>query len=132
MDHTAGTDIAGMQGPADRFTGSVLMEAMPRLADPARVRVARVTFQPGARTAWHSHPFGQMLVVVSGEGWACEEGGERVTLRPGDVVRFPPNVRHWHGATATSAMTHMAIQEAGEDGETTLWQEHVSDADYTG
>jgi quercetin dioxygenase-like cupin family protein len=130
MDHTKSADIPVMPGPATTFTGTVRMEPMPRLPEPARVRVARVSFEPGARTAWHSHPFGQMLVVVSGEGWACQEGGEKVILRPGDVVRFPADVRHWHGATSDSAMTHMAIQEADEDGETTDWQEHVADADY--
>ena len=132
MEITRAEEIAGMDAPAARFTGRVWMEPMPQLAGPARARAARVTFQPGARTAWHTHPFGQMLIVTAGEGWAQQEGGARATIRTGDVVRFPPGIRHWHGATPDSAMTHIAIQEAGADGETTDWQEHVEDADYLG
>lgn len=124
--------VESAEGPAARFTGRVGMQPLPRGEDPSRVRVARVTFEPGARTAWHTHPMGQMLIVTEGEGWARIEGEEKVTIRPGDVVRFPAGVRHWHGATADTAMTHFAIQEAGDDGETTDWQEHVADADYLG
>jgi quercetin dioxygenase-like cupin family protein len=99
--------------------------------DPARSAGACVTFEPGARTAWHTHPLGQTLIVVSGLGWAQREGGPREEIRPGDVVWFAPGERHWHGATATTAMTHIAIQER-LDGKAVDWMGHVSDADYLG
>lgn len=130
MDTTTLDVIEAMPGPAARFTGRVEMQSLPRGEDPSRVRVARVTFHPGARTAWHSHPFGQMLIVTDGEGWARIEGEDKVTLRPGTVLRFPANIRHWHGAAPGTAMTHIAIQEADDTGETTDWQEHVTDVDY--
>ena len=97
--------------------------------EPARVRGASVTFEPGARTAWHTHPLGQTLIVTSGLGWAQREGGPIEEIRPGDVVWFSPNEKHWHGATPTNAMTHIAIQEA-LNGKVVEWMEKVSDAEY--
>jgi quercetin dioxygenase-like cupin family protein len=112
------------RGPASYFTGTVRSATAP-----ARVAGATVTFEPGARTAWHTHPLGQTLLVVSGSGWAQREGGPVEPLAPGDIVWFPPGEKHWHGATATTAMTHVAIAEA-LDGRTVDWLEPVSDADY--
>jgi quercetin dioxygenase-like cupin family protein len=97
--------------------------------DPARARGALVTFEPGARTAWHTHPLGQTLIVISGLGWAQRDGGQVEEIRPGDVVWFPSGEKHWHGATATTAMSHFAIQEA-LDGRTVEWMEQVDDAQY--
>jgi quercetin dioxygenase-like cupin family protein len=99
--------------------------------EPARVRVASVTFEPGARTAWHTHPLGQTLIITSGCGWAQRWGGTIEEIRPGDVIWFPPAEKHWHGATATTAMTHIAIQEQ-LDGKTVDWMEKVSDEQYQG
>jgi quercetin dioxygenase-like cupin family protein len=118
------------QGPADWFTGSVLIDPLNTAPAPARVGVASVTFEPGARTAWHTHPLGQTLVVTSGTGWTQCEGEPIVEIRAGDVVWCPPGHRHWHGATPTTAMTHIAIQEA-LDGKMVEWMEHVSDAQYS-
>lgn len=117
------------KGPADYFTGSVTLEPVIEAAAPARVRAATVTFEPGARTAWHTHPLGQTLIVVAGLGWAQREGGPVEEIRPGDVVWFAPGEKHWHGASASSAMTHIAIQEA-LDGKAVDWLEQVSDAQY--
>jgi len=119
------------KGPVDWFTGSVKIDPLFEAPAPARVRGARVTFEPGARTAWHTHPLGQTLIVTVGLGWAQSWDGEVQEIRPGDVVWFPPNEKHWHGATPTSAMTHIAIQEA-LDGKVVEWMEHVSDAAYKG
>ena len=99
--------------------------------DPARVSGASVTFEPGARTAWHTHPLGQTLVITSGLGWVQREGGAIEEVRPGDVVWFPPGLKHWHGATPTTAMTHIAIQEM-INGKNVDWLEHVSDEQYGG
>jgi quercetin dioxygenase-like cupin family protein len=117
------------RGPASYFTGTVRIDAPFSATAPARVAGATVTFEPGARTAWHTHPLGQTLLVVSGSGWAQREGGPVEPLAPGDIVWFPPGEKHWHGATATTAMTHVAIAEA-LDGRTVDWLEPVSDADY--
>jgi quercetin dioxygenase-like cupin family protein len=117
------------QGPPDYFTGSVRIERLIQAEAPARVAAASVTFEPGARTAWHTHPLGQTLIVTAGLGWAQREGGPKEEIRPGDVVWFPPGEKHWHGACATSAMTHIAVQEA-LDGKTVAWLEHVSDDQY--
>src|SRR5438309_59985 len=114
------------RGSSDWFTGTVRIDALFEAPEPARVRGASVTFEPGARTAWHTHPLGQTLIVTSGLGWAQQWGGEVQELRPGDVVWFPPNEKHWHGASPTSAMTHIAIQEA-LDGRVVEWMEKVSD-----
>ena|SRR5438874_1851442 len=126
-------------GSADWFTGTVridpLFEAPPPsknsgvAGEPARARGASVTFEPGARTAWHMHPLGQTLIVTSGLGWAQHEGGPIEEIRPGDVVWFSPNEKHWHGATPTTAMTHIAIQE-NLDGKAVEWMEQVSDEQY--
>ncbi|MFO0953722.1 MAG: cupin domain-containing protein [Isosphaeraceae bacterium] len=117
------------KGPAEWFTGAVRIDPLFQANAPARAAGANVTFEPGARTAWHTHPLGQTIVVTSGCGWAQEEGGPVEEIRPGDVVWFPPGVRHWHGATPTTAMTHIAIQEA-LDGKVVDWLEPVSDAQY--
>jgi quercetin dioxygenase-like cupin family protein len=118
-------------GSADYFTGAVRVERLLQAAPPARVAAASVTFQPGARTAWHTHPLGQTLIVTYGKGWAQRDGGPKEEIRPGDVVWFPPGEKHWHGATTDSAMTHLAVQET-LDGKAVDWLEQVSDADYGG
>ena len=116
-------------GPADYFTGSVRIERLIQAEAPARVAAAAVTFAPGARTAWHTHPLGQTLIVTEGLGRAQREGGPIEEIRPGDVVWFAPGEKHWHGAAPATAMTHIAIQEA-QDGKTVDWLEKVSDAQY--
>ena len=117
------------KGPADYFTGSVRQDPLVQAPEPARVRATSVTFEPGARTAWHIHPLGQTLVVTYGCGWAQSWGGPVEEIRPGDVLWFAPGEKHWHGATATTAMTHIAIQET-LDGKAVEWMEKVSDAQY--
>jgi quercetin dioxygenase-like cupin family protein len=117
------------KGPTKWFTGTVRIDLLFEAPEPARVRGARVTFEPGARTAWHTHPLGQTLIVTSGLGWAQGWGGTVEEIRPGDVVWFSPGEKHWHGATPTTAMTHMAIQEA-LDGKVVEWMEKVSDEQY--
>ena len=120
---------ASVDGPADWFTGKVRIDPLFQAASPARVAAASVTFEPGARTAWHTHPLGQTLIVTSGCGLAQREGGPIEEIRPGDVVWFPPGEKHWHGATPTTAMTHLAIHEQ-LDGKTVTWLEKVSDEQY--
>jgi quercetin dioxygenase-like cupin family protein len=120
---------ASRKGPAEWFTGTVRIDPLFQAPDPARVSAATVTFEPGARTAWHTHPLGQTLIVTSGRGRAQREGGPIEEIRPGDVIWFPPGEKHWHGATATTAMSHIAIQEA-LDGKAVDWLEKVSDAQY--
>ena len=118
-------------GPARRFTGDVTVKS---LFGPNGVRTfgsAEVSFTPCARTAWHTHPGGQTLIVTTGEGWIQQWGGKKQAIHPGDVIWTPPGVKHWHGATETTAMTHIAIQ-ASVDGAPVNWLEHVSDADYLG
>jgi quercetin dioxygenase-like cupin family protein len=117
------------KGPEEYFTGSVRIASPFQASAPARVGGAIVTFEPGARTAWHTHPLGQTLIVTSGCGWVQSEGGLKVEIRPGDVVWCPPNEKHWHGATPTTAMTHIAIVEA-LDGKAVEWMEKVSDEQY--
>lgn len=117
------------KGPEDYFTGSVRLDMPFKGTGEARVGGAIVTFEPGARTAWHTHPYGQTLIVTAGLGWAQREGGPKEEIRPGDIVWFEPGERHWHGASATTAMTHIAIAEA-KDGSPVTWLEKVSDADY--
>ncbi len=117
------------KGPAEYFTGAVRIDPLFQPPDPARARGASVTFEPGARTAWHTHPLGQTLIVTAGRGWVQRDGGPVEEIRPGDVVWFAPGEKHWHGATATTGMTHIAIQEA-LDGKVVDWMEHVSDAQY--
>lgn len=116
-------------GSAEYFTGKVRIDPLMSAPDPARVACARVTFEPGARTAWHTHPLGQTLIVTEGCGWAQRDGGPVEEIRPGDVVWFAPGEKHWHGAAATTAMTHIAIQEK-LDGKAVDWLEQVSDAQY--
>ncbi len=116
-------------GPADWFTGTIRIDPLFQPTDPSRVSAANVTFEPGARTNWHTHPVGQHLIVTFGVGRAQCEGGPIEEIRPGDVVWFPPNVKHWHGASPTVAMTHLAIQEA-VDGSPVTWMEPVTDEQY--
>ncbi|HKB00581.1 MAG TPA: cupin domain-containing protein [Gemmataceae bacterium] len=116
-------------GTAEYFTGAVRIDPLFRAPDPARAVGASVTFEPGARTAWHTHPLGQTLVVTAGCGRAQRWGGPVEAIRPGDVVWFPPGEKHWHGAAPTTAMTHIAIQEQ-LDGKTAEWMELVSDEQY--
>ncbi len=116
-------------GPASNFTGHVRIEPLNTAPSPARVSCASVTFEPGARTAWHTHPLGQTLIVTAGRGWTRCEDGPIVEIRAGDVVWCPPNHRHWHGATPTTAMTHIAIQEA-LDGKFIEWLDLVTDEEY--
>ena len=117
------------KGSAEYFTGTVRIDPLFEAPEPARVRGASVTFEPGARTAWHTHPLGQTLIVTSGLGWAQRWGEAVAEIRPGDVVWFPPGEKHWHGASPTTAMTHIAIQEAS-DGKVVEWMEHVTDEQY--
>jgi 4-carboxymuconolactone decarboxylase len=117
------------QGPADYFTGSVRVDPLFTANHPARTSGARVTFEPGARSAWHTHPLGQTLIVTAGTGWVQQWGGPIQEVRQGDVVWMPPGVKNWHGATATAGMTHLAIQEH-VDGKTVEWMEKVSDTQY--
>jgi quercetin dioxygenase-like cupin family protein len=124
----AGSQPSG-QGPADYFTGTVRIDPLFSPPDPARVAGALVTFEPGARTAWHTHPLGQTLFVMSGCGWVQREAGPVEEIRPGDVISFAPGEKHWHGATATTAMSHIAIQEK-LNGSPVDWMEHVTDTQY--
>ncbi len=117
------------KGPEDWFTGTVRIDPLFVAPEPARVHGASVTFEPGARTAWHTHPLGQTLLVTSGCGWAQREGGLVEEMRPGDVVWFAPGEKHWHGATSTTSVTHVAIQER-LNGKTVEWMEPVSDSHY--
>jgi quercetin dioxygenase-like cupin family protein len=118
-----------MQGPADWFTGTVRIDSMFNPPAPARANSVVVTFEPGARTAWHTHPLGQTLIVTTGVGLVQRAGGPVEEIRPGDMVFFEPGERHWHGASPTVAMTHIAIAES-LDGKQVDWMEHVSDDDY--
>lgn len=117
------------KGPADWFTGQVRMDPLFNQHDAARVQGASVTFEPGARTAWHTHPLGQTLIVTLGLGRCQRESGPVEEIRPGDIVWFEPGEKHWHGASLQTAMTHIAIQEP-KDGKTVDWLEHVSDKQY--
>jgi quercetin dioxygenase-like cupin family protein len=117
------------RGPEANFTGNVRVDPLMPHPAPAPLSCALVTFEPGARSAWHWHPLGQTLIVTQGCGWVQSEGGPKVEIRPGDVVWCPPKERHWHGATATTAVSHIAIQEA-LDGKVVEWQEKVSDEQY--
>ncbi len=117
------------KGPADYFTGTVRIDPLFQPDAPARAASASVTFEPGARTAWHTHPLGQILIVTAGHGLVQRAGGPIEEIRPGDVVRFDPGEKHWHGASPTTAMTHIAIQEQ-LDGKVVEWLEQVSDEEY--
>ena len=119
------------RGPAEWFTGAVRIDPLFASNEPARAGGASVTFEPGARTAWHTHPLGQTLIVIAGFGWVQRVGGPVEKIRPGDVVRFEPGEKHWHGASPTTAMTHIAIQEQ-LDGKAVDWLEKVTDEQYQG
>ncbi len=118
-------------GSNDYFTGTVIVTRLFQNADPARTAGASVTFEAGARTAWHTHPLGQTLLITDGIGWVQRAGGVRETVQAGDVVCFPPDEKHWHGAVATSSMTHIALQES-LNGKVVQWMEHVTDEEYMG
>jgi quercetin dioxygenase-like cupin family protein len=126
--HRSGSRPSG-KGPAEYFTGTVRIDPVFEAPSPGRVLGACVTFEPGARTTWHTHPLGQTLIVVAGGGWVQREGGPVEEIRPGDVVTFLPGEKHWHGATPTTAMTHYAIQEK-LDGKAVDWMEPVTDEQY--
>jgi len=117
------------KGPADWFTGTVRIDPLFQASDPARTTGASVTFEPGARTAWHTHPLGQTLIVTAGCGRVQREGVPIEEVRPGDVVWFPPGEKHWHGASPETSMTHIAVQEQ-RDGKAVDWLEHVTDEQY--
>ena len=119
------------KGSADYFTGAVRVDPMFPATAPSRVSGGHVTFEPGARSAWHTHPVGQTLIITSGLGFVQQWGGPKQEVRAGDVVWFPPGIKHWHGASAATAMTHMAIQEV-VDGKNVDWLEQVSDEQYRG
>ncbi|MCB0666342.1 MAG: cupin domain-containing protein, partial [Saprospiraceae bacterium] len=118
-----------IKGPEDWFTGSVRIDPLFQKNDVTRAAGALVTFEPGARTAWHTHPAGQTLIITAGLGWAQREGGPIEEIRPGDVVWFAPEEKHWHGASANKAMSHIAVQEE-MDGKVVTWMEKVSDQQY--
>lgn len=120
---------ASVKGSAEWFTGTVRIDPLFQAPDPARVSAGMVTFEPGARTAWHTHPLGQTLLIVSGLGWVRREGGPLEEVRAGDVVWFPPGLKHWHGASPRNAMTHIAVQES-LNGKNVDWFEKVSDEQY--
>ena len=129
MNITRSGTQPSQKGPAEYFTGSVRIDSRFQGESPARVGGATVTFEPGARTAWHTHPLGQTLIVTSGLGWAQVEGSPKEEIRPGDIVWFAPGEKHWHGASPNTAMSHIAIAEA-LDGKSVEWMEHVSDGQY--
>ena len=118
------------KGPAEYFTGEVRIEPLFKSPGPANFSGSLVTFEPGARSAWHTHPCGQTLIVTSGLGWTQCEGEQKVEIRPGDVITCPQNKKHWHGATDKTAMSHIAIQEADANGKVVEWLEKVSDEEY--
>jgi quercetin dioxygenase-like cupin family protein len=130
MNITRNGTQASIEGPADWFTGTVRIDPLfLKAEEPARTTAASVTFEPGARTAWHAHPLGQRLIVTAGSGLVQREGGPIEPIAPGDVVWFSPDEKHWHGAAPTTSMTHIAIQEE-QDGKSVTWMEHVSDEEY--
>ena len=129
MDIKRGGSQPSAKGPAEWFSGTVRIDPLFPASPPARAAGAAVTFEPGARTAWHTHPLGQVLIVTAGCGRAQREGGPVEDIRPGDVVSFAPGEKHWHGAAPSTAMTHIAIQES-LDGKTVAWMEKVSDEQY--
>ena len=129
MDITRSGAQPSAKGPADWFTGTVRVDPLFGPPEPARVSGALVTFEPGARTAWHTHPLGQTLIVTTGLGWVQTDGGPIEEIRPGDVVWFAPGEKHWHGASPTTAMSHVAVQEK-LNGKNVDWMEKVSDAQY--
>ena len=131
IDVTKKASTPSTDGPASYFSGTVKINQPFKTTEPARASGATVSFSPGARTAWHTHPLGQTLIVTSGSGLVQREGGPIEKIAPGDVVWFSPGEKHWHGASPQTAMTHIAIQEV-KDGKAVDWMEHVTDAQYTG
>ena len=131
MEITRAGSQPSATGPRDWFTGTVRIDPLFQAPSPARAAGAAVTFEPGARTAWHTHPLGQTLIVTTGSGRVQRWGGSIEEIRPGDVVWFPPGEKHWHGASPTTAMTHIAVQEQ-LDGKPVDWLEHVTDEQYGG
>lgn len=129
MEITRTGSKPSVKGPADWFTGSVRIDPLFDANSSRRAAAANVTFEPGARTAWHTHPLGQTLIITAGVGWVQREGGQVEQVRPGDVVWFEPNEKHWHGASATNGMSHIAIQE-NLNGKVVEWMEHVQDEQY--
>jgi quercetin dioxygenase-like cupin family protein len=129
MQITRSGTVPSAKGPAEYFTGAVRIDSRFQREAPARIGGVIVTFEPGARTAWHNHPLGQTLIVVSGLGWVQLWGGPVEEIKPGDVVWFAPGEKHWHGATSTNGMSHIAIAES-LDGKSVNWLEHVTDAEY--
>lgn len=129
MEITRADERAGTLGSEEYFTGTAYVEPVFPAKEPFVVNAGQVTFLPGARSAWHTHPAGQMLVVTSGTGWVQERGEEKQMMQAGDVIWCPPGVEHWHGATDTTAVTHLAVQQFA-DGENVVWGEHVTDAEY--
>lgn len=129
MEIARNGSVPSAKGPADWFTGDVRIDMAFQRSGESRLAGAIVTFEPGARTAWHTHPLGQTLIVTSGKGWTQCEGEPIVEINAGDIVWCPPGHRHWHGATPTTAMTHIALQEA-LDGKVVEWMEKVTDAQY--
>lgn len=127
--HPAGSRPSGT-GPSEYFRGTVRMDPLISTPAPARLRGVTVTFEAGARTAWHTHPLGQTLIVTAGMGLVQRLGGEIEVIRPGDTVYFEPNEKHWHGASPTTAITHIALQEE-LDGTSVTWMEHVTDDEYS-
>ena len=122
-------EASSEKGPSDYFTGAVRIDSRFQAEAPARIGGATVTFEPGARTAWHTHPLGQTLIIVAGLGLAQREGGPIEEMRPGDIIWVAPGEKHWHGASPKSAMSHIAIAEA-KDGKSVDWLQHVTDAEY--
>lgn len=129
MEITRAAERAGSIGAAEFFTGTAYVEPVFPANEPFAVNAGQVTFLPGARSAWHTHPAGQMLVVTSGTGWVQERGKEKQVMQAGDVVWCPPDIEHWHGATDKTAVTHMAIQQFA-DGKNVVWGSHVTDEEY--
>lgn len=132
MEITQGAAKQSRKGPAEYFTGTVWVDEIVRGVEPSRVRLYRVSFEPGARTAWHTHPVGQVLHVLTGEGLVQAEGGPVQAIHPGDTIRFAPGERHWHGAAPQNTMVHLALQEADANGADVAWLEHVTDQEYAG
>jgi quercetin dioxygenase-like cupin family protein len=126
------SSLATTPGPGDWFTGPVFIDTVASPSGRSRLAASSVHFTPGARTAWHTHPNGQTIYVLEGIGLCCRRGGPVEEIRPGDRVFFEPGEEHWHGATANRFMTHLALQQADEEGTTVTWGEHVTDDEYAG
>ncbi len=132
MKITRANNTATKRGPAEYFTGMVWLDEITTAPYSSDVRMVMATFEPGARTAWHTHPHGQLLQIVSGIGRVQKAGERIVEVLPGDVIWFEPGERHWHGGAPNRMMSHLAVQRADEAGKAAVWQEHVTDTDYAG